>query len=722
MSIEIATVVVADEQDVVCARQRARLIAELVGFDRTDQTKLSTAVSEIARNAFQYAGGGTVTFELSGEAPQVLAVTVRDQGDGMSDLISVLGGRYASTTGMGLGLVGTRRLMDHFLVETAPGAGTTVSFGKNLPADAGPVTEEGLVRVADALLASRGESPLAEVRLQNEELMRTLDELRDRQDELLRLNTELEDTNRGVLALYAELDDKATELSRANQLKARFLSGLGHEFRTPLNSIMALADLLVERTDGDLTSEQERQVEYIRQGADSLSALVNDLLDLAKIEAGKTVVHPQPFSLADLLGALRGMIKPLAVNEQVELVIEEPDPALPHLVSDDAKIAQILRNFLSNALKFTERGEIRLRVTAADDGASAVFSVSDTGVGIDPADQQRIFEEYAQVEGKRHAQPGTGLGLPISRHLAELLGGRVELQSEPGKGSVFTAVIPWRYTGPAAGAAKPRPAAGAAKPRPAAGDAPADVLVVEDDEATTLVYTQYFRDSGYRLLTASTLEEARTVLRQTRPVAILLDLLIGEGDSWWFLADVKSDPATRDIPVIITSVLEEQAKGLALGADDYCVKPVDRSWLLGMLQSLGARRPVETMLIIDDEQVARYILKGHLAGSSYRVLEASDGEEGLDIAVRRQPDVIFLDLMMPRMNGFEVLHRLKELPETRDIPVIISTARSLDEEEREELNGSAVAILPKRAPSRAAALDAVGDALRRALSGCGTQS
>lgn len=707
MSTEIATVAVAAEQDVVYARQRARLIAELLGFDHTDQTRLSTAVSEIARNAFQYAGGGEVTFLLEGEVPpQLLAVTVRDDGPGILDIEAVLGGTYDSHTGMGLGIIGTRRLMDHFYIDAAPTKGTTVFFGKTIPAAAGPVTPETLGRVADALVKTRAESPLEEVRLQNQELLLAMDELRAKQEELLALNAELEDTNRGVLALYTELDEKATQLKRANELKARFLSDMSHEFRTPLNSIIALSRLLLDRVDGDLTSEQEKQVTFISEGAENLGALVNDLLDLAKIEAGKTIVRPRAFRVDEVLSGLRGMFKPLSAKNEVALTIGDADPSFPMLETDDGKISQILRNFLSNALKFTDRGEIRLGVTLSEDGASAVFAVRDTGVGIAEEDQQRIFEEYSQVEGtQRRRGKGTGLGLPISRRLAEMLGGSVSVTSEPGRGSTFTASIPLRY-GPEAGADADAVVEDATRH---------PVLLVEDDDATQLLYEKYLRDSGFQVIAATTLEQARQALESVRPVAIILDLMMGEGDSWWFMADVKAAPATRDIPVIITSVLEEQAKGMAMGAEDYCVKPVERKWLLSKLSALSTDTEIRSVLIVDDEQVARYILRGHLAGTKYRIIEASGGQEGLLLAANRRPDVIFLDLMMPGMSGFETLHRLKQDPATAAIPVIISTSRILDQEEREELNNEALAILSKRAPSREAALGAVNDALQQAV-------
>jgi signal transduction histidine kinase len=274
---------------------------------------------------------------------------------------------------------------------------------------------------------------------QNEERLRL------RQEELERLNQELEDVNRGMVTLYAELDEKAKELRHADEMKTRFLSNVSHEFRTPLNSIFALSSLLIDRVDGELTSEQEKQVGFIRKAADSLLELVNDLLDLAKVRAGKIDVHVVEFDAVNLFSALRGMLRSLLVNEAVTLVFEDPE-GLPTLYTDEGKVSQILRNFISNALKFTERGEVRLTARYHEESGAVTFSVSDTGVGIALQDQERIFEEFIQLASAAQSQfKGTGLGLPLCRKLAELLGGRIDLESEVGVGSKFSLTLPARY-------------------------------------------------------------------------------------------------------------------------------------------------------------------------------------------------------------------------------------------------------------------------------------
>jgi signal transduction histidine kinase len=278
----------------------------------------------------------------------------------------------------------------------------------------------------------------------SQELERALAALHEREQECERLTTELAETNRGVLALYAELDTRAAELARVSQLKSAFLSGISHELRTPLNSIINISRILLARMDGELTPEQELQVGLIRRSAESLIDLVNDLLDLARIEAGKTDVRVAPFVLTELFGTLRGTFRPMLTSDAVALVFHPPAAEI-ELVSDEARVSQILRNFISNAIKFTERGEIRVSAELGDDDMVSLI-VSDTGIGIAPDDQSRIFEEFEQVEHalQRHAA-GTGLGLPLSRKLAGLLGGGIELASTVGVGSRFTLRIPRVY-------------------------------------------------------------------------------------------------------------------------------------------------------------------------------------------------------------------------------------------------------------------------------------
>src|SRR4051794_19019094 len=369
----LLSVLVNNEQAIVQARQRARQISSLLGFNQQDQTRIATAVSELTRNAYQYAGEGRIEFSVDlVSSPQMLWVRVSDGGPGIPDLEAILRGEYKSSTGMGLGLVGTQRLMDEFHIESKPQSGTTVWIGKALPN--GQIRERGIVgQLSVSLAQQRPIGPDQELERQSRELLIALDSLRVREaeverrkQELARLSLELEETNRGVVALYAELDEKAAALRRADEMRARFLSHVSHEFRTPVNSVLALTRLLLQRVDGELTAEQEKQVSYIQEAAQQLANMVNDLLDLAKVDSGKTEVRISRVEVSQLFGAIRALMKPLVTQEAVTLIFDEPEPGL-HIDSDEGKLAQILRNLISNALKFTLEGEVRVGILRAPD-------------------------------------------------------------------------------------------------------------------------------------------------------------------------------------------------------------------------------------------------------------------------------------------------------------------------------------------------------------------
>jgi signal transduction histidine kinase len=583
----LSTLALHYDYDVVLARRRARDVAEQLGFDNQDRTRIATVTSEIARNALRYAGGGEIQFSVDErEAKPCLVITVSDRGKGIADLQSVLDGRYQSSTGMGVGITGARRLMDTFEVRS-DGSGTTVVMTKCLAATAPDMTSSEVARVVSALAQPTSESALDEIQRQNAELLAALEALNERQTELQRLNQELEDTNRGVLALYAELDEKAESLRRADNLKTRFLSDMSHEFRTPVNSILALARLLEE---ADLDEEQRKQLGLIRRAADDLANLVNDLLDLSKIEAGKVDVRPAEFEVANLFSALRGMLRPLLLSRSIALVFDEPE-GLPPVYSDEGKISQILRNFISNALKFTESGEVRTSASLGERADTIVFNVVDTGIGIAAEDHERIFEEFTQLEHPlQRRYKGSGLGLPLTRKLAALLDGRVGVESKPGVGSRFWVEIPIRLKGAAP---------------------------------------------------------------ERTPITI---------------------PAMREV----TAAGEERAM---------------------------------RVLVIDDDETARYTIGSFAARPGVEIVEADSGAQGIARAQGEPFDVILLDLMMPGIGGHEVLQRLKGDPATAAIPVVIVTSRFVNDDEKQQILQRATAVIYKGDLSREVVSKAIEDAV-----------
>ena len=525
------------ERDIVLARQRARHVARLLGFDRQAQTSIATAVSEIARNTVTYGGGGRLSFSLEGSPPrQSLVMSFSDSGPGIADLQDVLDGSYVSPTGMGVGIAGTRRLMDTFDIESTPDRGTRLSFGKHLPAGSAPPPSAG--SLAAELSKAQPGALIEEVLTQNRDLLATMADLETMRRELSDANTELESTNRGVLALYAELDQRAEELKRASEVKSQFLSAVSHELRTPLTSITALSRMLAEQSDGPLNEEQQRQVSYVRQAADTLSRLVNDLLDLAKVEAGRMDLHATEIEVGDLLSALRGIMRPLLASDRVRLVFEDLTGGIA-LHTDEGKLAQILRNLLSNALKYTESGEVRITVSTPVEGR-VEFAVKDTGIGIPAGERQRIFEEFVQV---RHAlqtrTKGSGLGLPLSRKFAELLGGVITLASEPGQGSTFTLDIPVVLPGATVGEAADKADAGT-------------ILIVDDEESTRYVLRHMLEAEGsWTLAEAVDGTEGLRLAQAEHPDFVLLDLNLPGLNGFEVFRTLKGDPATAAIPILV---------------------------------------------------------------------------------------------------------------------------------------------------------------------------
>ena len=539
----IVVLALKTEEDIVAARQRARQIAAGLGFDNQDQARIATSVSEIARNAVTYGKGGQIEFMLDESArPQALSIAIKDRGPGIRNLQTILDGSYRSPTGLGKGIMGARRLMDRFDVQTGD-KGTTVTLSKMRPRHARALSPKQLSSVAEQL--SQPSSPLEELRQQNREILQSLEDLNARSGELEQLTNELESTNRGVVALHSELESTAQELRRASELKSRFLSNVSHEFRTPLNSILALTRLLLSRIDGELSEEQTKQVRFIADAANGLTELVDDLLDIAKVEAGKLDVHPAKFTVLELFGALRGLLKPLRTSDTVDLIFEEPS-GVPILYNDESKITQILRNFISNALKYTPQGSVTVSAQFKEPDR-ILFTVRDTGIGIAKEDHDRIFQEFEQVLSIHQARvKGTGLGLPLSKKLAELLHGHVAVDSELGKGSSFFLEVPAHWTH------------GEQESFPADWDKHADkprILVVDDEEAFRYVMRRMIDPQKYEIIEASDGESALLAVQASEPDLVILDLNMPRRDGYGVLEEMARSEKTRNIPVIVSSSL-----------------------------------------------------------------------------------------------------------------------------------------------------------------------
>ncbi|MFO0752410.1 MAG: response regulator [Thermodesulfovibrionales bacterium] len=542
--------------------------------------------------------------------------------------------------------------------------------------------------------------------------------IEERNAELHELNEKLEEK---VFERTKEIERANRELERSNKLKSRFIATMSHELRTPLNSVLGFSELLLDDVHGTLGEKQKRHVQNIYNSGSHLLQLINTILDIAKIESGKMDLAYERFSLAHAVAEVETVIRSLADRKKQEMRVRVPGSELL-VTADRIKFKQILYNLLSNAVKFTpEGGAITLEASVVGGAALPPFArtveifsekaeflvltIEDTGIGIRPEDRERIFSEFEQGDSSYSRKyEGTGLGLALTKRLVLLHGGEIAVESEENVGSRFTLVIPL-FDDPAARETVRVPAPPPEDLPPP--DAPVKnkksnsplILVVEDDLSTSEVLTLYLAQAGYRIAHAYSGTEAVHRVRELKPFAVLLDVMLPEKDGWEILQEVKSDPETKDIPVIITSVIDNRELGFALGASDYLVKPVDRATLLKKLQeqSFDTKRTRRnaTILCIDDKQEVLELLTSILEPAGYVVVTAGSGKEGIEKAAAGKPDLIILDLMMPEVDGFEVVQKLKENTVTNDIPIFILTAKDLSVEDRLRLAGKVESFVQK---------------------------
>jgi signal transduction histidine kinase/ActR/RegA family two-component response regulator len=527
------------ERDVFTARQRGREIAEAIGLDRQDQLRLAAALSDIGRDLVQRGIVAAVTFGVDDKPPGTLRAEFSWRGrEPERDLPS--------------GWTTAVRLLDEVRPVHADGHSTLTLLKHRSPA-LPPLSGEDLARLRDTVTARRAADPLDELRAQNQELLDSLENVETQRKELLRLNEELEDTNRGVLALYkelsdeleetnrgvvalyAELNEKSTQLDAVNQAKTRFWSTISHELRGPINSVIGLAGLLTEPGAEPLTDEQRRQVRFIADSGATLLALVNELLDTAKAESGRLVPQPTLVNLGEVFRHLRGTLRSSARSGEVTLVVEEP-PAQALLWTDETMLVRILRNLLSNSLKFTERGEVSLRLAPDGTGRHVRLVVADTGIGIPAGEVDRVFEEFHQVRNPLQVRAtGTGLGLPYARRLAEILGGDLSLRSELGTGTTVTLRLPDRD--------------------PAEPSVPdlGSVLVVDDEETFRRRIGDLFTGLADSVRYAADGRAAIDAVTEERPTLVCLDLYMPGMNGREVLAVLRKKPGLRELPVIVVT-------------------------------------------------------------------------------------------------------------------------------------------------------------------------
>ncbi len=509
----------------------------------------------------------------------------------------------------------------------------------------------------------------------------------------------------GFIAIYTDITEQKrneAEIIRAreaaetaNRVKSEFLANMSHELRTPLNAVIGYSQMLQEEAKDTGQEDFLPDLAKIENAGKHLLGLINDVLDLSKIEAGRMTMYFEDVNIAAMIAEVRGIIEPLAAKNGNRFIVDCPSD-IGTMHTDVTKLKQNLLNLLSNASKFTDKGTIELSVARAGSGASETvsFRVADSGIGMTPEQLGKLFQAFGQADSSTSRKfGGTGLGLAITRHFARMLGGDVEVTSEAGKGSVFTLTLPVK-------AAQTAPAA-EPEARPAvSGDAEGaqTVLVVDDDEAVHDLVGSMLGREGYRVLHARSGDEALEITRKERPDAITLDVMMPQMDGWSVLTSLKADPELSHIPVIMLTMLHERAIALSLGASGYITKPVDWNQLSAVLKRHSRHGDEIRVLVVDDDPEMRRMTRRMLERMGLEIGEAADGAQALAwLEANPAPSIVLLDLMMPVMDGFEFLERIRNSERWSALPVLVVTAKALDAREIEFLHSSTQKVIEKGA-------------------------
>jgi CheY-like chemotaxis protein/anti-sigma regulatory factor (Ser/Thr protein kinase) len=486
-----------------------------------------------------------------------------------------------------------------------------------------------------------------------------------------------------------------------DQLKTQFLANMSHELRTPLNSIIGFSRVILKGIDGPVTDLQQQDLTAIYNSGQHLLGLINDILDLSKIDAGKMELSFDEINIADIISSVMSTASGLIKDKPIKLLRNIQDD-LPVVRADAIRVRQVLLNLLSNAAKFTDQGEINVDASVQPGPAGVaeiLISVSDTGIGISEVDQEKLFQAFSQVDSSPTRKTGgTGLGLSISQQLILMHGGRVGVHSEVNKGSTFFFTLPIYRN----------------KAEKVESSGSKIILAVDDDPQVIALYERYLQPQGYQVVALMDPSRAVERARQIKPFAITLDIMMPGYDGWHVLHDLKNDAETHDIPVIICSIIEEQERGFSLGATDYLLKPILEEDLLSALDHLNSDGTIKEVLIIDDDQNSlRLMEKIFHNHKQYKAVLAEGGKQGWDMITSRAPQALILDLFMPELDGFTILEKMRENTKLRDIPVIVVSGGDLTASQQVQLSEFGKRLISKSSLNEKDLLDTIEHALNR---------